>query len=76
MTRRFGLYGARSRDFLTHGGLVLVHDNAAELAYLVPGAQVREVPPSIPEELTLPVRFHPDLAAVRWPLQRKDFVHA
>lgn len=72
--KRYGLWGEISRDFLTHGGKVIVHDSAAELEFLVPGTPVREVPPSVPVELTIPIRFHPDMAAVRWPLDRRDFV--
>lgn len=70
---RYGLYGALSRDFLTSGGLVLVHSDRGELEFLFPGATVREVPPSIPPEQCLPVRFHPELASVQWPLKRSDF---
>ncbi len=72
--KRYGLYGVNSRDFLTYGGLVLVHDNAAELEFLIAGdAVVREIPPDLPESQTCPVRLHPNLANVRWPLSREDF---
>jgi hypothetical protein len=52
---------------------VLVHDNADELAFLVAGAAVRPVPPSVPDDQTLPITAHPELAGVRFPLSRKDF---
>lgn len=72
--KRYGLYGPVSRDFLTYGGRVLWHSDAAELAYLVPkGAVVREIPPSIPPELTLPISQHPRMAAVTWPLDKRNF---
>lgn len=70
---RYGLYGAATRDFLTFAGRVLVHDNRAELEWLVPGTQVREVPPSFPPDQCLPIRLHPDLQAVDFPLNRRDF---
>jgi hypothetical protein len=70
---RYGLFGAHSRDFLTYGGRVLVHDNADELEFLVAGAAVRPVPPSIPDDQTLPITAHPELAGVRFPLSRRDF---
>jgi hypothetical protein len=66
VTKRFGLWGPASRDFLTYGGLVLVHHDRAQLEYLVPTTPVREVPPSIPADQTMPIRFHPQLAAVEW----------
>jgi hypothetical protein len=70
---RYGLFGAQSRDFLTYGGRVLVHDNPDELAFLIEGATVRAVPPSIPDALTLPITAHPELTGVRFPLSRRDF---
>lgn len=75
VSRRFGLYGTNSRDFLTYGGRVLWHDNAAELAYLFPvgTATVREIPAYFPDELLMRVRDHPRMAAVRFPLTREQF---
>lgn len=71
---RYGLYGPNSRDFLTLGGRILVHDNAAELEFLVPsGARVITVPSDIPEDQTLLIALHPELASVKWPLDRRDF---
>lgn len=73
MSRRYALQGATSQDLLTHGGLVLVHDNRAEMEFLFTGARVVECPRDIPPEQTLPIRLHPQLSAVRWPLDRRDF---
>lgn len=70
---RYGLYGANSRDFLTYGGRVLVHHNAAELEFLTTGAVVRELPQDIPPELTLPIAAHPSLAGLTWPLRKDAF---
>lgn len=71
--KRYGLWGRTGRDFLTYGGRVLVHGDRAELEWLFPGAAVREVPPTFPEGQCLPVKFHPDLASVTWPLTREQF---
>jgi hypothetical protein len=65
------LVGAVSGELLSHGGRVLVHDNAAELEFLFPGTRVVELPPYI--EATLPITQHPELAAVRWPLRKDEF---
>jgi hypothetical protein len=70
---RYALQGTVSRDLITYGGRVLVHDNRPELEFLFTGARVVECPRDIPPEQTLPVRFHPQLAAVQWPLDRRDF---
>lgn len=69
----WGLWGRTSRDFLTYGGRVLVHDSRAELEWLFPGAPVREVPSSIPADQCLPVEHHPDLASTAFPLDRRNF---
>lgn len=71
---RYALQGTVSRDLITYCGRVLVHDNKAELEFLFTG-DVRpvECPRDIPPEQTLPIRFHPQLAAVRWPLSKEQF---
>lgn len=71
---RYALQGATSRDLLTFGGKVLVHDNAAELEFLMAGdVRVIECPRDLPPEQTLPIRYHPQLAAVTWPLTKEQF---
>jgi hypothetical protein len=70
---RYGLWGVNSRDFLTYGGRVLTHESRAELEYLVPNTPVREVPPSFPAEQCLPIKLHPDLVNVQWPLTKEQF---
>lgn len=71
---RYGLYGAQSHDFLTYAGQVLWHDNRAELEFLVPNTRVLELPPDLPPSQCLPLRLHPDLGSVQWPLTREQFV--
>lgn len=72
--KRFGLRGERSRDLLTYGGRVLWHTDPHELQFLVPtGARAIELPADIPAEQTLHISQHPQMAAVSWPLDRKDF---
>lgn len=73
---RYGLWGQTSRDFLTYEGRVLVHDNRAEMEWLFPGATVREVPPSFRPDQCIPIGQHPQLVAVQFPLNRKDFRRA
>lgn len=74
--KRYGLVGEKSRDLLTHGGRVLWHTNRDELAYLVPiGARPVELPADIPAAQTLHISQHPQMAAVSWPLKRRDFRH-
>lgn len=78
--KRYGLYGKTSKTFLTYGGRILWHDSRDELAFLFPvarngGTQVREIPPDIPPDQCLPVRDHPDMGFVKWPLTRDQFRH-
>lgn len=71
---RYALQGTTSRDLLTYGGRVLVHDDRAELEFLMAGdVRVIECPRDLPPEQTLSIRYHPQFAAVTWPLDRKDF---
>lgn len=71
---RYALQGTTSRDLLTWGGRVLVHDSRAELEFLFAGdVRVTECPRDIPPEQTLDIRHHPQLAAVTWPLDPEDF---
>jgi hypothetical protein len=70
---RYALQGETSKELLTYGGRVLVHDNPTELEFLIAGARVVAVPRDIPPDQTMPVRYHPSLVSVRWPLRREDF---
>lgn len=70
---RYALQGAVSRDLLTWNGRVLVHGDRAEMEFLFAGARVIECPRSVPPEQCLEIRYHPDLASVQWPLDRRDF---
>lgn len=75
MIRRYGLYGRGSRDWITYGGRILWHPDRAELEFLFHAGTttVREIPADVPDDLLLPVRDHPGMAAVSWPLRRTAF---
>jgi hypothetical protein len=69
------------REPFSWGGRVLVHGDRAELEWLIPTHPVVELKGSTPEEvaerLGRPVMLwadHPDMAGIRWPLRRKDFL--
>lgn len=71
---RYALQGTTSRELLTWNGKVLVHHNAGEMEFLFTGdVRVIPCPRDIPPEQTLSIRYHPQFAAVTWPLDRKDF---
>jgi hypothetical protein len=71
--KRYGLKGEVSRELWTYEGRVLVHDNPHEMEFLVSGAAPVELGRSFPEELTMPLSQHPELAAIQWPLRKEDF---
>lgn len=72
--KRYGLYGRTTREFLTVGGRVLVHQNRAEMEWLFPGSTVREVPPTFPPDQTLPLEHHPALVGVvTFPIRKEEF---
>ena len=58
--KRFGLMSAQYSDFLTRGGRVITHHNAAQMAWLFPGARVVELPFSIPNAATAPILTDPE----------------
>jgi hypothetical protein len=71
---RYALQGALSRDLLTWNGKVLVHDDRAEMEFLVTGdVRVIDCPRDIPPEQTIEIRYHPQLASVTWPLTKEQF---
>lgn len=71
MTALFVLVGKRSGEALTYGGRVITHENRAEMAWLFPNERVAEYRPG--NDLTMRLVDHPDMAVVRFPLNRKDF---
>ncbi len=68
----WALVGARTGEVLSWRGRVLVHPDRAELEFLFPAARVVACPPDL-VAASLPLAAHPDMAAVRWPLDRRDF---
>lgn len=79
------ILGGKERDFLTFQGKVVYHssgvsDAKAEMEWVWAPAlhrgrvALRQIPPSIPVHLLLPMRFHPEFQGVRFdPLNKDDF---
>jgi hypothetical protein len=67
----YGIVGKYSKELLTYGGRIITHEDRAEMAYLFPNDRIAEVRPG--NELVMRLVDHPDMAAVRFPLNRKDF---
>lgn len=76
MSRRYAMLGAVSGEALSYGGLILTHDDRAELEFLFIGIRGRvvELGDQTPEYDCMSVKQHPDLSDIRWPLRREDFV--
>lgn len=70
-TRRFGIMGKSSRELLTQGGLIIVHDDRAEMEFLFPEERIVEVPED--EGATIPLPLVRGMEPVTFPLNRKDF---
>lgn len=77
----WAVYGAHTQDILTHRGRPLVHNNLAELEYVLPGVRaVRVTVGDLRARSPLPVLWlkdHPDIisAGITFPLDRKVFRH-
>lgn len=70
MTKKWCLVGATSGEILTYRMRAIVHEDKRELEYLFPGNRVVPLPSYWGEELTLPLKDHPDMDAVQFPLDR------
>jgi hypothetical protein len=68
----YAIRGGVSGELISYGGQVLVHANKTELQWLFPHAEVVEIRPDAWP--TMPVKDHPDMQTVRWPLRKEDFV--
>lgn len=70
-----------SGELYSLNGRVLVHDNRAELEWLMPQTKTVPLPgetvTDVAARLNRPVMLwkdHPDMAGIAWPLRRKDFL--
>jgi hypothetical protein len=68
MSNKWCLVGAVSGDILTFRDKALVHENKQELEYLFPANRVVPLPAYWEEELTFPLKDHPDMDTVQFPL--------
>lgn len=73
MSRRYAVAGPTSGELLSYGGLILVHPDRAELEWLLADQRVVEVPAHVPVEQTMPWAQHPNMSAVKFPLDRSQF---
>jgi hypothetical protein len=64
----FCYVGQASGEILTYQGRAIVHKDKAEMEFLIPGIRVVPLPSYWGEELTLPLKDHPDMGAVQFPL--------
>ena len=76
----YALKGSASRELITHRYRIILHPNRRELEWLIPNCSVVELTGNSAEEVastygckTMMLRDHPDMASVRWPLQKSDF---
>lgn len=67
----YGLWGAKSGQFLTQGGRVIFHTNREELEFLFPGTEVKPVGVSPLEGI--PVQYVRGMEAVEFPIKRSAF---
>jgi len=73
MSTRWAIEGPLTRDLLTYGGKVIVHNSRPELEWLLDGARVVPCPKAIPPEQTIKLRHHPQFDGCSWPLRRDEF---
>lgn len=66
--KKYCLVGAVSGEVITYQGKALVHGNLQELEFLFPANRVVPLPSYWGEELTFPLKDHPDMDTVQFPL--------
>jgi hypothetical protein len=66
--KHYCLVGAVSGEVITYQGKALVHSNLQEMEFLFPANRVVPLPSYWGEELTLPLKDHPDMDTVQFPL--------
>lgn len=70
MNNKWCLVGVVSGEILTYQGRAIVHENKQELEYLFPANRVVPLPSYWGEELTFPLKDHPDMDTVQFPLAK------
>lgn len=68
MSNKWCLVGAVSGEILTYRDKALVHENKQEMEFLFPANRVVPLPSYWGEELTFPLKDHPDMDTVQFPL--------
>jgi hypothetical protein len=68
MVKKWCLVGATSGEVLTYQMRAIVHENKRELEYLFPANRVVPLPSYWEEERTIPLKDHPDMDTVVFPL--------
>lgn len=71
---RYAVVGGTSGQLLTYRGRAIVHSDKAEMQFLLPNSRVIRVTDGDLGQPVMELKDHPDMASVRWPLDRKDFV--
>lgn len=70
MVNKWCLVGASSGEILTYRGFAIVHENKRELEYLFPANRVVPIPAYWGLDLTIPLKDHPDMDTVVFPLDQ------
>lgn len=76
----FALQGPISKELYSYKMCVIVHNNPAELGWLITNAEIVRLRGDSPYDVAnwlgrrvMLLKDHPDLSHVRWPLDRNDF---
>lgn len=77
----FAIAGRTSGEILSYRGRMVVHHDRREMEYLFPGERIVMLVGYTREEVAhkygrpaMLLKDHPDMAAVSWPINPKEFV--
>lgn len=70
----FYAYGGKaSSELLSYKGRVLIHTDPQEMEFLVPGFRIVKLSATDLAQRVMLLRDHPNMAAVKWPIQKEAF---
>lgn len=68
----YGIRGRSTGQLLTYQGKAILHDNRGEMEFLFPAENVVRAD-GFADGSFIPLKDHPDMIPVRWPLRKEDF---
>lgn len=73
MSKTYALLGPTTQDVLSYKGAIILHGDKDEMSFLFPNCRVVEFRAG-DNDLVMRLRDHPNMAPVKFPLSKSDFI--